>query len=213
MTSTTTSYLLAVLFPALFLVGFFFAARRMRKGWSPRQQQRQQRRAFYFSFVFLLAMGVIQAASGQLHWGFFALWGICIVIMAYSAFRKPSPHEFLQNFAQDPQHCGGCGYDLTGNVSGICPECGWSIPASPPVVESLTWALWWKEWEIPYLRNWRRTLLNMIVITAMFLGVTMWLFVFRPSLFVIVPALMTIHFIMNIFRVAEYARRHRTGLQ
>lgn len=23
-----------------------------------------------------------------------------------------------------PGHCYGCGYDLTGNVSGICPECG-----------------------------------------------------------------------------------------
>ena len=24
--------------------------------------------------------------------------------------------------------CGQCGYDLTGNVSGVCPECGWRIP-------------------------------------------------------------------------------------
>ncbi|UCG32128.1 MAG: hypothetical protein JSU68_10725 [Phycisphaerales bacterium] len=24
----------------------------------------------------------------------------------------------------DGHHCGDCGYDLTGNVSGICPECG-----------------------------------------------------------------------------------------
>jgi len=23
-----------------------------------------------------------------------------------------------------PTSCGGCGYDLTGNVSGVCPECG-----------------------------------------------------------------------------------------
>jgi hypothetical protein len=23
-----------------------------------------------------------------------------------------------------PGHCGRCGYDLTGNVSGVCPECG-----------------------------------------------------------------------------------------
>jgi RNA polymerase subunit RPABC4/transcription elongation factor Spt4 len=32
-------------------------------------------------------------------------------------------------------HCHKCGYDLTGNVSGVCPECGAAIlPA--------TW-LWW----------------------------------------------------------------------
>lgn len=24
--------------------------------------------------------------------------------------------------------CGGCGYDLTGNLSGICPECGMPVP-------------------------------------------------------------------------------------
>lgn len=28
-----------------------------------------------------------------------------------------------------PDHCGGCGYDLTGNRSGTCPECG--TPAAP----------------------------------------------------------------------------------
>jgi hypothetical protein len=26
-----------------------------------------------------------------------------------------------------PGHCGECGYDLTGNVSGVCPECGLKI--------------------------------------------------------------------------------------
>jgi hypothetical protein len=24
-----------------------------------------------------------------------------------------------------------CGYNLTGNVSGICPECGWLVPSIP----------------------------------------------------------------------------------
>ena len=27
-----------------------------------------------------------------------------------------------------PGHCRKCGYDLTGNISGICPECGTPIP-------------------------------------------------------------------------------------
>jgi predicted RNA-binding Zn-ribbon protein involved in translation (DUF1610 family) len=27
-----------------------------------------------------------------------------------------------------PGHCQTCGYDLTGNVSGVCPECGKPIP-------------------------------------------------------------------------------------
>jgi len=36
---------------------------------------------------------------------------------------------YWQRFhAKRKGHCRRCGYDLTGNVSGICPECGTSIP-------------------------------------------------------------------------------------
>jgi hypothetical protein len=32
-----------------------------------------------------------------------------------------------------PGHCRKCGYDLTGNVSGVCPECGEkAVTPSPP---------------------------------------------------------------------------------
>lgn len=29
---------------------------------------------------------------------------------------------------KQPGHCKKCGYNLTGNVSGICSECGTSVP-------------------------------------------------------------------------------------
>jgi hypothetical protein len=32
--------------------------------------------------------------------------------------------------------CLACGYDLTGNVSGVCPECGDPIPSSIPITET-----------------------------------------------------------------------------
>jgi hypothetical protein len=32
------------------------------------------------------------------------------------------------NRRSEPGHCLHCGYDLTGNVSGICPECGVAVP-------------------------------------------------------------------------------------
>jgi hypothetical protein len=32
-----------------------------------------------------------------------------------------------------PGHCRNCGYNLTGNVSGICPECGAEIDRSAPL--------------------------------------------------------------------------------
>lgn len=27
-----------------------------------------------------------------------------------------------------PDHCAACGYNLTGNVTGVCPECGKPLP-------------------------------------------------------------------------------------
>lgn len=38
-------------------------------------------------------------------------------------------HVFVPRVAQDSTiHCHKCDYDLTGNESGRCPECGWEIP-------------------------------------------------------------------------------------
>jgi len=31
-----------------------------------------------------------------------------------------------------PGHCGKCGYNLSGNVSGVCPECGTVVEQSEP---------------------------------------------------------------------------------
>ncbi len=31
-----------------------------------------------------------------------------------------------------PGHCQSCGYNLTGNVSGVCPECGERVGPVPP---------------------------------------------------------------------------------
>ena len=35
-----------------------------------------------------------------------------------------------------PGHCGRCGYDLVGNVSGKCPECGAAVPMGRERVEA-----------------------------------------------------------------------------
>ncbi|MCC6358027.1 MAG: hypothetical protein IT450_04735 [Phycisphaerales bacterium] len=34
---------------------------------------------------------------------------------------------YLASRFPKPGHCGKCGYDLTGNRSGVCPECGDSV--------------------------------------------------------------------------------------
>jgi hypothetical protein len=37
--------------------------------------------------------------------------------------------------ALNPMLCRGCGYDLTGNVSGRCPECGRDVPPIASMIE------------------------------------------------------------------------------
>lgn len=37
-------------------------------------------------------------------------------------------HSIIRRFYTQPGHCRSCGYNLTGNTSGICPECGSAIP-------------------------------------------------------------------------------------
>jgi hypothetical protein len=34
---------------------------------------------------------------------------------------------WLRGRCKKPGHCQRCGYDLTGNTSGVCPECGAQI--------------------------------------------------------------------------------------
>jgi hypothetical protein len=47
---------------------------------------------------------------------------IILAILALRTIRKPP------KIGNHPQ-CSNCGYNLTGNVSGICSECGTAIPA------------------------------------------------------------------------------------
>ena len=54
-----------------------------------------------------------------------AVMGACLIaiLLITLLFRPPKPIP--------PGHCTRCGYDLTGNRSGLCPECGSPIPPSP----------------------------------------------------------------------------------
>ena len=46
------------------------------------------------------------------------LWLILAAVSAPTAFL------WYRDRRQPKGHCPSCGYDLTGNVSGVCPECG-----------------------------------------------------------------------------------------
>ena len=49
------------------------------------------------------------------------IWIILIII------ALPTAYLFYRDRRYPRGHCQGCGYDLTGNVSGVCPECGRAV--------------------------------------------------------------------------------------
>jgi hypothetical protein len=51
-----------------------------------------------------------------------------LVVAAVVTVLVGISRRFLWQFQRPPGSCAHCGYDLTGNVSGICPECGTPVP-------------------------------------------------------------------------------------
>lgn len=82
--------------------------------------------AEHIVFLFTTFPGLEAAAAqaGVPDWVWFALpwldWALAVLLvsMMYSLVT-PCKHR-----RHRPGSCAACGYDLTGNVSGRCPECG-----------------------------------------------------------------------------------------
>lgn len=55
-------------------------------------------------------------------WSEFARFSVLLIPGAIALIVKPKP-------LIPPGHCTTCGYNLTGNVSGKCSECGEPVPA------------------------------------------------------------------------------------
>ena len=53
------------------------------------------------------------------------------VALAYALTRPIYRAARWQWVEYDGTSCPKCEYDLTGNISGICPECGLSLPETP----------------------------------------------------------------------------------
>ena len=67
-----------------------------------------------------LGMGDLPPETRYVHvplWVFLALFGVPTCVAWWKSRRYP------------PGGCQACGYDLTGNVSGTCPECGTAVDA------------------------------------------------------------------------------------
>ena len=70
-------------------------------------------------------LAVMLAAAVAMGGGLPVLPAVAVptVIVAVLWFRWDRPHE-LRRQRRAMGLCVRCGYDLTGNVSGVCPECG-----------------------------------------------------------------------------------------
>jgi len=71
--------------------------------------------AHELSFAATTAIGVVFSSL---------LFGTPLLLIFFPAARHSYRQALIENGA-----CDVCGYLLTGNISGICPECGNAIPA------------------------------------------------------------------------------------
>ena len=54
---------------------------------------------------------------------------LALAVLVLIRFRRSLYRRFVPVWS--PSACRRCGYDLTGNVSGTCPECGRAVPRMP----------------------------------------------------------------------------------
>jgi hypothetical protein len=74
-----------------------------------------------------VAVGVSLADEWLLHAAILAAMTVFLALLHAIGRRRSLRDRFAAT-----ARCGKCAYDLTGNESGVCPECGTSIPPSIP---------------------------------------------------------------------------------
>jgi hypothetical protein len=75
-------------------------------------------------------------------------------------------------------------------------------------INTCTWVLWWKQWRIDSLDRWRRQLAWMLVWSAAFAGLALWMIVYKHQwVMPLLPALMSVHFVINAIRIVMYGIR------
>jgi hypothetical protein len=197
------------------LVGFLMS-RRMRAKPAPRDQRKL---SYWVGWVFLaigllqLTLTIVEGSSPRLTRvlmiGNFVVAG---GIFLYQSSRRRSEQEVQANYAHDQRLCGQCDYDLTGNVTGVCSECGWRIPDEPVRLVSPMWNKWWKRWDIEYLDRWRLRLSAAIggTIMSAALAVVFWGWLGRVgSLLAILMMLVVVHGTITAIRIYQYGRREK----
>lgn len=178
---------------------------------SPRSRKRAAPWAPLIVAAMFALLVVLDVTSKHVSYMTFATGGFGLMMLLLELFRRPerfSDAEAAANYAADRQHCGQCEYDLTGNQSGICPECGWRIPSQvPSSVNYELGAMWWRPWRIERLESWRRTFWETVLFAAMFAGAAVFVNYAGNPLGGIVLGLLGLACLVNVGRVFAYGRR------
>jgi hypothetical protein len=216
------SWLLLGVFVGVFLtlqVAGLIINRRIGRSLSPRVVRKRYRWVILNQLTTVGMVACLLVFHRPIEWQMALLFGVIVLSTAplvWLMLRRQTEDEAQRNFAHDTRHCGRCEYDLTGNVSGICLECGWAIPKTPMRLQSPDWARWWRKWEIEYLENWPRTLrmvkLSVVMFGAIAVGLLVfWIYWPESWLFVLLVSLpmwlMAGHMLILSIRVATYGRK------
>lgn len=112
--------------PLLFaLLAFRFA----RPTWRRMSRLAGDTAGMCFVCTSIASVPIVQAAKNDSHSAAGLL--IALIIASISAMLGFQCARRIAAFVrrQPEGHCQNCGYDLTGNVSGVCSECGTSVPS------------------------------------------------------------------------------------
>ena len=58
--------------------------------------------------------------------GFFFV-GLLMIGLRLLFYLQQVEPQYWRPYRHPPNHCRRCGYNLTGNTSGVCPECGTQV--------------------------------------------------------------------------------------
>lgn len=92
--------------------------------------------AHLFVGIVMASGGVIAAYIGYTTSGFgYLIFGFVLILNGLQFFRSALKERYWRK-QLDRRSCGfcpKCAYDLTGNCSGVCPECGTQVGAALPI--------------------------------------------------------------------------------
>lgn len=194
----------------VWLVVFVIISRIHGRFKTPRGRKRFQRRlTLWFSLPALLVVAGWHLATQPVTVTTFAL--LCAPAAIAWRLISGSADDFnreetVANYAADRRHCGQCEYDLTGNQSGVCPECGWQIPQHVPA-SHVPWAMWWRRWRIEHLDDWRKTLWSTACATITFAALAIVMLFLHSLPGAVIAGLMCLMFLINTGRVIAYGKK------